>query len=80
MSRELTKGEIRLDFKFEDENTFNPVVFELKFRTSELVNILETIKEEKKDNPEALRAISVAQTEYETACMWAVKSIFKNKE
>jgi hypothetical protein len=52
--------------------TFNPsqddVVSQIKQKTAELINLCETLKE--KDG----RLASVAQTEYESAAMWAVKA------
>lgn len=63
---EQTIGEKRV------RTAFNPsqddVVSQIKQKTAELINLCETLKE--KD----ARLASVAQTEYESAAMWAVKA------
>jgi hypothetical protein len=52
--------------------TFNPsqddTVSQIKQKTAELINLCETLKS--KD----ARLASIAQTEYESAAMWAVKA------
>lgn len=63
---ELTVGEARV------RTSFNPsadsVVDQIKQKTAELINLCEGLK--MKDP----RTASIAQTEFETACMYAVKA------
>jgi hypothetical protein len=65
---------------------FNPskgeIIQDIKQATAELINLLESFRSsEPKDstsNPELQRLISIAQTEYENAAMWAVKAVTTN--
>lgn len=64
--QELTVGESRV------RTSFNPsadsVVDQIKQKTAELINLCEGLKTK---DP---RTASIAQTEFETACMYAVKA------
>ena len=57
---------------------FNPaksdVVSQIKDKSAELIDLIETMREG--GTGEKQRVISVAQTEIETACMYAVKANF----
>jgi hypothetical protein len=68
--RELTFGEKRV------QRNFNPSANEkaevLKKMYAQLLDLLEYMKEDGKD----VRCLSIAQTELETSCMYAVKSLF----
>lgn len=52
--------------------TANPIIESLKQKYADLIDDLEAMKADEKD----ARCISIAQTELETSCMYAVKSIF----
>jgi hypothetical protein len=79
-SREMTFGEKRVQRNFNP--TANQQVEELKTMYASIIDKLETLKNEKSDNGnkmlsgEYVRVISLAQTELETSCMYAVKSLF----
>lgn len=57
---------------------FNPaksdIVSQIKDKSAELIDLIETMREG--GTGEKQRVISVAQTEIETACMYAVKANF----
>lgn len=59
-------GEIRVRTEF--NQSANSVVDQIKQKTAELINLCEDLKAK---DP---RLASVAQTEYESAAMWAVKA------
>lgn len=61
-----TVGEQRVRVEFNPDN--NDVVSQIKQKTAELINLCEDLKA--KDG----RLASLAQTEFETAAMWAVKA------
>jgi hypothetical protein len=73
-------GEKRVRVEFNPEN--NEVVHLIKQKTAELINLCQMLKEENFDNAtpekpadfEMHRLVHLAQTEYETAAMWAVKA------
>ena len=50
----------------------NPIIETLKQKYADLIDDLEAMKADGKD----ARCISIAQTELETSCMYAVKSLF----
>jgi len=50
----------------------NPIIETLKQKYADLIDDLEAMKSDGKD----ARCISIAQTELETSCMYAVKSLF----
>ena len=68
--RELTLGEKRVQRNFNP--TANPIVESLKEKYALLIDELEGMKVLGKDP----RCISIAQTDLETSCMYAVKSLF----
>lgn len=57
---------------------FNPsadsMVDQIKQKTAELINLLQSIRNNEMPDNETLRLISLAQTSYEEAAMWAVKA------
>lgn len=61
----MTIGEQRVRTQFNPSQ--DSVVDQIKQKTAELINLMETLKE--KDG----RLASLAQTSYEEAAMWAVK-------
>lgn len=62
----MTIGEQRVRAQFNPSQ--DSVVDQIKQKTAELINLMETLKE--KDG----RLASLAQTSYEEAAMWAVKA------
>lgn len=62
----ISIGEQRVRTEFNPSN--DGIIDQIKQKTAELINLCETLKE--KDG----RLASLAQTEYETAAMWAVKA------
>lgn len=66
----VTIGQKRVARNFNP--TANQVVEELKSEYAELIDYLEAMKAEGKDG----RCLSIAQTDLETSCMYAVKSLF----
>lgn len=68
--RELTFGEKRVQRNFNP--SANDKVEVLKGMYANLLDLLEYMKEDGKD----VRCLSIAQTELETSCMYAVKSLF----
>ena len=82
---EKTIGELRVRADFNPSQ--NDAVSQLKQKTAELINLLQAIRNDeasktygdseahlKELSGEKLRLISLAQTEYENAAMWAVKA------
>ena len=69
-NRELTFGEKRVQRNF--NSSANDKVDVLKREYASLLDLLEYMKEDGKD----VRCLSIAQTELETSCMYAVKSLF----
>ena len=67
--RELTLGEKRVQRNFNP--SANKDVEEIKTKYAEILDLLES-----KRNDRNGREISIAQTEAETSCMYAVKSLF----
>lgn len=68
-----TLGQLRVKAEFNPSKSGK--VDEIKNKTAELIDLLESLRE-KDSTGEKHRLISIAQTEYETACMYAVKSVF----
>lgn len=72
-----TLGEKRVRVEFNPSK--GEIIQDIKQTTAELINLLESFRSsEPKDsvpNPEFQRLISIAQTEYENAAMWAVKAV-----
>lgn len=75
MENNKTLGEkrIRVDFNPSQEGDVSTI----KQETAKIINVLEDLRKDKRyqNNPEAMRLISEAQTNYEAACMWAVKAV-----
>lgn len=69
-TRNPTLGEQRVQRSFNP--TANPSVENLKAKYADLIDDLEALKSIGKN----ARCISIAQTELETSCMYAVKSLF----
>jgi hypothetical protein len=67
--KEKTLGEKRVQRNFNP--SANPVIEQLKQRYAELIDNVEVIRDEKNG-----REVSIAQTELETSCMYAVKALF----
>ena len=68
--RIISFGEKRVQRNFNP--TANPIIETLKQKYAGLIDDLEAMKADGKD----ARCISIAQTELETSCMYAVKSLF----
>ena len=70
--RELTLGESRVRVSFNPSQNEN--VARLKALAAEFIDLCETLKDGYDGKPnEKNRCFAVAQTEVETAAMWAVK-------
>jgi hypothetical protein len=69
---ELTLGQRRVKADFNPDK--NDVVDQIKNKAAEMIDLLEASREGK--TVEGQRVISIAQTEIETGCMYAVKSCF----
>ena len=55
----------------------NEVVDQIKNKSAELIDLLQSMRNfDGVDNSEKHRLISIAQTEIETGCMYAVKACF----
>lgn len=67
----LTLGQKRVQRNFNP--TANETVENLKQSYADIIDFLETLRNDKNG-----REISIAQTEAETSCMYAVKSLFVN--
>jgi len=65
-----TFGEQRVQRNFNP--SANPIIEGLKAKYADLIDDLEALKETGKNG----RCLSIAQTELETSCMYAVKSLF----
>lgn len=66
----ITLGQKRVQRNFNP--SANPQVESLKEDYANLIDKLESMKSEGKDG----RCLSIAQTDLETSCMYAVKSLF----
>ena len=71
--QELSKGQKRVGVNFNPSE--NDDVAWMKNMSAALIDKLESMRPDG-GNGEKHRAISEAQTQIETGCMWAVKSIF----
>jgi hypothetical protein len=65
----ITLGQKRVQRNFNP--SANPQVEEIKEMYANIIDHLETLR-----NPNNGREVSIAQTEAETSCMYAVKSLF----
>jgi hypothetical protein len=68
--REMTFGEKKVQRNFNP--SANPIKEGLKAKYADLIDDLEALKDVGRDP----RCLSIAQTELETSCMYAVKSLF----
>jgi hypothetical protein len=68
-----TLGQKRVKAEFNPAK--NEIVDQIKNKSAELIDLVETLRNEKTSS-EKHRQISIAQTEIETACMYAVKACF----
>lgn len=75
-----TLGQRRVKAEFNPAK--NDLVDQIKNKTAELIDLLAQMRPvgsiAEKTNAEKHRLISIAQTEYESAAMWAVKANFTN--
>lgn len=75
---EKTLGEARVRTEFNPSN--DSKVDQFKQKSAELINLIEELKAEKSNNGanvmngEFVRLCSLAQTDFESAAMWAVKA------
>ena len=78
MSIEQTLGQKRVKAEFNPDK--NELVDQLKNKSDELIDLIEQVRGDGKAmiSGEKARLIAIAQTEIETACMYAVKSCFTN--
>lgn len=65
----ITLGQKRVQRNFNP--SANPQIEEIKEMYANIIDHLETLR-----NPNNGREVSIAQTEAETSCMYAVKSLF----
>ena len=76
----MTLGEQRVRVNFNPSQV--DLVSQIKQKSAELINVIDSLKEKWHDEHpgasvapgEMLRSISLAQTAYEEAAMWAVKA------
>jgi hypothetical protein len=68
----MSKGKVRVKAEFNPAK--NDLVDQIKNKSAELIDLCEQLRVNGGD--EKQRVISIAQTEYETACMYAVKANF----
>lgn len=71
---EQTLGQKRVKAEFNPAK--NDAVDQIKNKSAELIDLLESIRDE--GSSEKQRQISKAQTDIETACMYGVKACFTN--
>jgi len=74
----ITLGEQRVRTSFNPSN--DSLVDQVKQKTAELINLMQQFKDDTFAqsgplNSEKFRLIAIAQTEYESAAMWAVKAV-----
>jgi hypothetical protein len=75
MEKEPTLGQIRVKADFNPAK--NDLVDQIKNKSAELIDLLETMRNlPLTGTGEKQRLVSLAQTEIETACMYAVKANF----
>jgi hypothetical protein len=70
-----TLGQQRVKAEFNPAK--NETVDQIKNKSAELIDLLQEMRTNEVST-EKMRLISIAQTEIETACMYAVKSCFTN--
>lgn len=74
-SQTLGERRVRLDFNPSQEG----VVYDIKRHTAAIIDLIEKIRETD-PRSETLRLVSLAQTHYEDAAMWAVKAATAPKD
>jgi len=75
MEKEFTLGQRRVKADFNPAK--NDLVDQIKNKSAELIDLLETMRNlPLTGTGEKQRLVSLAQTEIETACMYAVKANF----
>ncbi len=75
--RTPTVGESRVRVSFNPSS--NPIVDEIKRKAADLIDLCESLKDPYNGQPnEKNRCFAVAQTEIESAAMWAVKGATSN--
>jgi hypothetical protein len=75
MEKEFTLGQRRVKAEFNPAK--NDLVDQIKNKSAELIDLLETMRNlPLTGTGEKQRLVSIAQTEIETACMYAVKANF----
>lgn len=72
MENEKTLGENRVKIDFNTTN--DSLVDQIKRKSAELIDLCEEMRAD--GSSEKQRVLSLAQTGYEDACMWAVKGNF----
>ena len=78
MSETKTLGEKRVRVAFNPDN--NETVHVIKTKAAELIDLLEAQRNTDAPRSEKNRLISIAQTEIETAAMYAVKAATTTEE
>ena len=70
----MSLGEDRVRIKFNPSD--NSLVSQIKQKSAELIDMCDAMRNDKNlmANGEAMRLLSLAQTHYEDAAMWAVKA------
>jgi len=68
----MTKGEYRVGINFNPSN--DDMVGQIKRKAADLIDLIESIPADTEDRP---RLKALAQTEIESAAMWAVKAATK---
>ncbi len=74
MSKTIGEQRVRVDFNVAKDEATRSNIDLIKTKTAELINILNLVKDEALRS-ERNRLIALAQTDYESAAMWAVKAI-----
>ncbi|PCJ51536.1 MAG: hypothetical protein COA79_25945 [Planctomycetota bacterium] len=74
-----TKGELRVrtDFNVVEDDAKKRLVNDIKNKSAELINLVEGLRQGE-TSPEVHRIISIAQTEFETGCMYGIKAATAN--
>lgn len=70
MEKTLGENRVKVDFN----TTNSELVDQIKVKSAELIDLCEKLREG--GTSERQRQLSIAQTNYEDACMWAVKANF----
>ena len=72
----MTKGEYRVGINFNPSN--DDMVFQIKRKAADLIDLITLI--DGTENMEVARLKALAQTEIESAAMWAVKAATKKPQ